>query len=115
MTAQETGIGDIFEGAEKIEIFGKLPSLLWAYISRAHAVIEQCKAGGDVSARSAQELRRLLGVLDSAAHHLDNKDLKQLISKQAQVLAGFGSGNLSGPQFAESLGAGLPLLKQVAG
>ena len=43
MTDQDNGLVDIFHGAAKVEIFGKLPSLLWAYIDTGRQLMEDLR------------------------------------------------------------------------
>jgi len=115
MTPQDLGIKDIFEGAEQIEIFGKLPALLWAYIGAAHTLVEQVNAGSTRFDPALEDMTRLLEILDSAAKRLGNTDLQERLAAQSHVVTQINSGDLSGAQLVSSLAACLPLLEQVAG
>ena len=115
MTPQDLGIKDIFEGAEQIEIFGKLPALLWAYIEAAHKLAEEAKADSPSIGPVLQDMTQLLGILDSAAKRLGNVDLQERLAAQSQVLDQVGSGDLSGGQLVDALSASLVLLEKVAG
>lgn len=115
MTPQDLGIKDIFEGAEQIEIFGKLPALLWAYIGAARTLAEQVNAGSTSFDPALDDMTRLLEILDSAAKRLGNTDLQERLAAQSHVVTQINSGSLSGGQLVSSLAACLPLLEQVAG
>lgn len=115
MTPQNVGVKDIFEGAEVIEILGKLPSFLWAYIGTARRFVDELRAGTSGASQSSREMERLLGVLDSAAKHLGNEDLKNRLDVHAQIITGLNEGSLSGEQLVESLSTSLPLLEEIAG
>jgi len=115
MTAENAGVTDIFKGAEKIEILGKLPSLLWAYIDSARKMSENLNSGvGDVSS-SVQEMSKILYILDAAADHLANNDLKKLLDTHAAMLTSLSAGSLSREDFLKSLLERLSRLEQVAG
>lgn len=115
MTPQDLGIKDIFEGAEQIEIFGKLPALLWAYIGAAHKLVDEANAGSLNFGPALHDMTRLLEILDSAAKRLGNADLQERLAAQSRVLGQIGAGDLSGGQLVDSLSAGLVPLEEVAG
>lgn len=115
MTPQNLGVKDIFEGAEMIEILGKLPLFLWAYIGTARRFVDELRAGTSGASQSSREMERLLGVLDAAAKHLGNEDLKNRLDAHAQIITGLNEGSLSPEQLVESLSTSLSLLEEIAG
>jgi hypothetical protein len=64
MTQTGAGIEDIFKGAEKVEILGKLPSFLWAYIEAARKLVQQVQTNPAEYGNSAKNVEKLLGVLN---------------------------------------------------
>ncbi len=115
MTAQDVGVGDIFKGAEKIEIFGKLPGLLWAYIETGRQLVKDLEVRPATLPESVRKLERLLEVLNSAADHLGNKDLKRRLDPHSQMLSGLASGETAHELFVQSFTSSLAMLEQVAG
>ena len=65
---------DIFRGAEKIEILGKLPSLLWTYIDTGRNLIQDLKTKPDRSSESVRTVERLLEMLNTAADHWKTRE-----------------------------------------
>jgi predicted regulator of Ras-like GTPase activity (Roadblock/LC7/MglB family) len=114
MTEQDGISRDIFRGAEKIEIFGKLPSLLWSYIDTARNVIQDLKTKPNLDSPAIPQMRRLLEILDSAADHLENRKLKDRLNKHLNMVATLNAGKLSGG-FINSFEAELTTLAELAG
>lgn len=113
MTSQDQGINDIFKGAAEIEIFGKLPALLWAYIDSARRFVDGLKTGtGDTS---VHEMERILSVLTSAANTLENRELKEHLREHTKLLAMFASGAAIPDEAAQLLTAGTDRLQEIAG
>jgi len=116
MTPANRGIEDIFKGAEKIEIFGKLPTLIWAYIESAHKLIDDLKIGKEGSYATADEMGKILEILASAADHLGNQDLKSRLEVHLGVLNSLElEDSASRSDFVNSLTSALPKLEQIAG
>lgn len=86
MTSQESVYQDIFKGSEKVEILGKLPSLLWAYSEASRKFVQDLKTGPDKQPQSLERVRKLLGILASAAGHLGNEDLKNRLAEHAKII-----------------------------
>ncbi|MFH1114826.1 MAG: roadblock/LC7 domain-containing protein [Pseudomonadota bacterium] len=113
MTSQDQGINDIFKGAAEIEIFGKLPALLWAYIDSARRFVDGLKTGtGDTS---VHEMERILSVLTSAANTLENRELKEHLREHTKLLAMFASDATIPDEAAQSLTSGIDRLQEIAG
>lgn len=115
MAAHNAGYQDIFEGAEKVETLGKLPMFLWAYIETARKLIGDLRTHTDDPSAAVSEMVKILGLLNSAADHLENKDLKDRLDLHAEMLHSLKSGNLSSETFIESINPGLTKLEEVAG
>ncbi len=73
MTAQNVVSVDIFEGADKIEILGRLPAFLWAFIDNARKLAEDLRTSPGQTPAPMDDVTRLLNILESAADQLDNK------------------------------------------
>ncbi len=115
MNEQKGVTRDIFRGAEKIEIFGKLPSLLWTYIDAGRNLIEVLKTDSDRSPESVNTVRKLLEILNMAANHLENLELKNCLDEQSRMLNSLTEGILSNAAFIDSFEAHLPKLEKLAG
>jgi predicted regulator of Ras-like GTPase activity (Roadblock/LC7/MglB family) len=115
MTTQEVGIGDIFKGAEKIEIFGKLPGLLWAYIDTGHQLVKDLEVRPNDLPESVRKLGKLLEILNSAADHLGNQDLKGRLDPHSQMLSALASGETGQETFVQSFTSSLAKLEEIAG
>ncbi|MBI4963998.1 MAG: roadblock/LC7 domain-containing protein [Desulfomonile tiedjei] len=115
MTAQDLGIEDIFQGAEKVEIFGKLPALLWAYIDTGRQVIQDLQVSPGKSPESLHKLQKLLEILNSAAEHLGNKELKGRLDPHSQMLSALTSGETLQESLVQSFTSCLAKLEEVAG
>lgn len=114
MTQQNGVSRDIFRGAEKIEIFGKLPSFLWSYIDIARNLVQDLKTKPTLDSPAMPQVRRMLEILDSAADHLENQKLKDRLNKQLNMLTTLNAGKLSGG-FIDSFEAELSTLAELAG
>jgi predicted regulator of Ras-like GTPase activity (Roadblock/LC7/MglB family) len=115
MTVHVAGSADIFEGAEKIEILGRLPSFLWAFIDSARQLATELQQGPVEDSEAYGDVLRLLAILESAAAQLGNAQLKAQLDRQAEMLEAFKSGAMTGESFAESFVMGLPKLEELAG
>jgi predicted regulator of Ras-like GTPase activity (Roadblock/LC7/MglB family) len=115
MTVQNTGSVDIFEGAEKIEVMGRLPALLWAFIDAIRHLLDNLKTSPGQQTEAVHEVTRLLDVLVLAAHHIGNIELKTQLSSQAEMVTALINGGLSGEDFIRTIAAELPKLEQLAG
>jgi predicted regulator of Ras-like GTPase activity (Roadblock/LC7/MglB family) len=114
MAAQEVVIKDIFEGADKIELLGKLPSMLWAYIERARSAVEHVD-DPDLYAQSLKDTGNMLGVLGAAALHLGNDQLKTCIEGHAKIWELSAGGEMPHEEFKTTLVSELAALEKVAG
>ncbi len=115
MNEQKGVSRDIFKGTEKIEIFGKLPSLLWAYIDAGRNLIQVLKSKSDRSPESVHTVERLLEILNMAANHLENLELKKRLDEQSRILNSLSEGTLSSAAFIDSFEAHLQELEKLAG
>lgn len=115
MTEQDGISRDIFRGAERIEIFGKLPSLLWSYIDTGRTLIQDLKTRPDYGSESVQTMWKMLEILNAAADHLENRELKHQLSKHSDILGLLNDGTLSGVGFIDSFEADLSKLEELAG
>ncbi len=115
MTEQDGISRDIFRGAERIEIFGKLPSLLWSYIDTGRILIQELKTRPDSGSGSVQTMWKMLEILNSAADHLENRELKEQLGKHSNMLGSLNDGTLSGDGFINSFEADLSKLAELAG
>jgi predicted regulator of Ras-like GTPase activity (Roadblock/LC7/MglB family) len=115
MTEQDGISRDIFRGAERIEIFGKLPSLLWSYIDTGRTLIQDLKQRPGSGSESVQTMRKMLEILNSAADHLENQELKDQLGRHSNILGSLNDGTLSGPGFITSFEADLSKLGELAG
>ena len=115
MTAQDVVSVDIFEGADKVEILGRLPALLWAYIDSARKLTEDLGTSPDEASASMNDVTRLLNVLESAADQLGNKGLRVLLVEQLEVIKGFRGGTVPIEDLAKSFASGVPKLEELAG
>jgi predicted regulator of Ras-like GTPase activity (Roadblock/LC7/MglB family) len=115
MTLVNAGIEDIFKGAEKIEILGKLPSFLWTYMDAARELVENMRTHPDQCADSVANVEKILVVLNAAAHLLKNKDLKDRLGGQAQMVQGLREGSLAPETFASQFLPAVRKLEEMAG
>ncbi len=115
MAAQDQTREDIFKDAEKVEVLGKLPALLWAYVRTIQRLLEDVNRVPDDCSDSTRHLDRLLGALSAAADHLGNEELKQRLNIHSGMLADWSKGGLSNPDFVGSMSKDLTLLERLAG
>jgi predicted regulator of Ras-like GTPase activity (Roadblock/LC7/MglB family) len=115
MNEQKGVSRDIFRGAEKIEIFGKLPSLLWTYIDAGRNLIQVLKTRSDLSPELVHAVGQWLEILNMAANHLENLELKNRMDEQSRMLNSLSEGILSNAAFIDSFEAHLPKLEKLAG
>jgi predicted regulator of Ras-like GTPase activity (Roadblock/LC7/MglB family) len=115
MTARNVGIEDIFKGAEKIEIFGKLPAMLWAYIDTGRGLIEELELGRHPQADSLRRLERLLTILLAAADFLQNRDLQGRLDGHRQILDQLSQGGPPAEGLTQSFTNELSRLEGLAG
>jgi predicted regulator of Ras-like GTPase activity (Roadblock/LC7/MglB family) len=115
MTQNNVGIQDIFQGAEKIEILGKLPTFLWAYIDASHRLVKDLRESPGSYDESLASLERILNLLHSAAEHLGNQDLKSELGKHAEMLGKLTLGQLNAGAFSEPFLSRMKMLEALAG
>lgn len=115
MTGQQGVSRDIFRGAEKIEILGKLPGILWAYVDTSRKLMEDLKTRPDSVSESAGTMQKMLEILHAAADHLQNQKLKDQLTRQSNLMNDLTRGALSGAGFIDAFAGQLPILEQLAG
>ncbi|HMK36373.1 MAG TPA: roadblock/LC7 domain-containing protein [Desulfomonilaceae bacterium] len=115
MTLANAGVEDIFKGAEKIEILGKLPSFLWAYIEAARKLTREAQTAPAKCADSADSAEKILSLLFSAANHLNNQVLKDRLGTHSDLMKGFRAGSISAGDFASALSSAVSNLEPLAG
>ena len=115
MTAQKGVVQDIFAGAEKVEVLGKLPTYLWAYILEGRKFLGALGENPDNLTESDHTMEKYLGVLESAAVHLGNQDLKEYLVKHGQMLGSLTEGSLSAEDFTQKFEPELSKLEGMAG
>jgi predicted regulator of Ras-like GTPase activity (Roadblock/LC7/MglB family) len=115
MTGQQDVSRDIFRGAEKIEILGKLPGLLWAYIDTSRKLMKDLKTRPDGVSESVGTMQKMLGILHAAADHLENQKLKDHLARQSKMMTDLSQGALSSAEFIDAFAGRLPILEQLAG
>jgi len=115
MASPDLGFEDIFKGSEEVEILGKLPTFLWAYIDNARRLVRDLGAQPDDYSRSVLKVEKVLGILNSAADHLGNKDLKDRLGLHLQMLQALAKPGQPDGQLVESFTAGLLRLEELAG
>ncbi len=109
-------IQDIFRGAEKIEIFGKLPGYLWSYIDTAHALIRDLRGNsGIIPEPTFSNLEKLTQILYSAAEHLNNEDLKAELNRHSDILDRLKTGEAPLEETLNSFSAVVDSLQNMAG
>jgi len=115
MTGQDAGFRDIFQGSEKIEILGKLPALIWAYIETGRQLVADLTAAPDSPGEAFADMLRILQVLNSAADHLEHQGLKRRLDVQTEMLDALQGGTISTTQFITSFTSRLPQMEEIAG
>jgi predicted regulator of Ras-like GTPase activity (Roadblock/LC7/MglB family) len=113
---EQNGVSrDMFRGAEKIEILGKLPSLLWTYIDKGRNLIQDLKTKPDRSSESVRPVERLLEMLNTAADLLENQRMKDQLNEQSSLLSSLSDGTLASSGFIDVFETHLQKLEQLAG
>lgn len=115
MPSHDLGYDDIFKGSEEVEVLGKLPAFLWAYIDNARRLVRDLDAQPDDYSQSVLKVEKVLGILNSAADHLGNKDLKDRLSPHSQMLQALTGPGLPDRKLVDSFTAGLTRLEEIAG
>ncbi|MGB6068514.1 MAG: roadblock/LC7 domain-containing protein [Desulfomonilaceae bacterium] len=115
MTPRDLGSDDIFKGSAEVEILGKLPAFLWAYIDNARSLVQNFhEQPGDYS-KSVLKVERVLGLLISAADHLGNKDLKDRLSPHSEMLQALTKAGPQDAKLVDSFASSLTRLEEIAG
>jgi len=115
MSAQDVVFKDIFEGADAIEILGKLPSILWAYIEKGRSLVTTLETSPSDFSQASEETKRMLGAVESASQYLANEELKDFVGVQAKMLAALVNADLSAKEFIDSFTPMLRKLEAMAG
>lgn len=115
MTQIDSDVMDIFKGAEKIEVLGKLPTFLWAYIDAAQKLVKDVEADPHAYAESLPSISKILLILDSAAEHLSNEELRAEIAKHTELAVKLSDQSLTAVEFSQHLSANMPTLERLAG
>jgi len=115
MPAQEVVIKDLFEGADRIEILGKLPSILWLYIEAARSLLSQLSASAGDYGESAANAEKMLSVLEAASRFVSNEELNHCLEAHSRMLGSLSAGQLASGDFMDSFKAELPRLERMAG
>ncbi|MFH0821631.1 MAG: roadblock/LC7 domain-containing protein [Pseudomonadota bacterium] len=115
MAGQNNVSRDIFEGAEKVEVLGKLPVFLWEYIHEGRRLIAVEDIGAPEFTECVATIDRMLSVLEKAADHLGNEELKKRVNSHMQMVGAMSGGRMAFPEFKEILGNDLANLEQFAG
>lgn len=114
MTSQDSAYQDIFKGSEKVEILGKLPSLLWAYAEACRKFLQEPEAGPNQQ-EYIDKISKLRSILEAAADQLGNDDLKSRMVKHASFQNQFISGKMGWEEFEATLSAEILQVEQLAG
>lgn len=115
MASEDVNVVDIFRGAEKVEVLGKLPLLLWEYIDHGRMLIRGLDDPSlDVNS-SVNILERILDILVGACEYLDKTDLGDRLSGHSQELAALVSGDISHEEFKTSYESRMSKLQEIAG
>jgi predicted regulator of Ras-like GTPase activity (Roadblock/LC7/MglB family) len=101
MAANETASQDIFEGAERVEILGKLPGLLWGYIGALNRFLEELQSSPENCSGPGRNLSKALEILAAAADFLGNKELKTRLDDHQAKLTSWADGELSIEEFTQ--------------
>ncbi len=107
--------GGIFEGAERVEILGKLPSLLWAYILSSRFLMDRLNTSPDNYSGPLTNVEGVLSVLDTAADYLGNDKLKGRLNSHRDLLAALTEGRMTAEGFTGALRPDLVELERLAG
>ncbi len=109
------GVKDIFEGAEKVEILGKLPIIMWTYLDTLRSALKELQTNPDDCAQAVEHLQSLLSVMKSAAMFLANTQLQDRIDEHDSLLTALVDGQTSPNQFVNTVGGLIPELERLAG
>jgi predicted regulator of Ras-like GTPase activity (Roadblock/LC7/MglB family) len=115
MTGHNVVTKDIFAGAEKVEILGKLPGLLWGFIDTARGLAASLSGGPADHSEAIHDITRLLAVLNSAADHLGHQALREQLSRQTKMLDDFSQGAMPLAEFCKAFVVDLPKLEELGG
>lgn len=115
MAAQNAGAPDIFQGAEKVEILGKLPIIMWEYIDEGRRLVGDIDAGSASVKDGVSKMQTILGILDKAADHLGNQELKNTFAAQLSMLDDLAAEKTGRDVFKADFNASLPTLERMAG
>lgn len=115
MSTQDNVVEDIFAGAEKVEVLGRLPTYLWGYILEGRKLVGSLDQNPESCGDSVSSMEKYLGVLESAAKHLGNQELKDHLEKHTRMVGDLGKGTLSPTDFIASFNAELSALERMAG
>jgi predicted regulator of Ras-like GTPase activity (Roadblock/LC7/MglB family) len=115
MPSAERDVKDIFQGADRIEILGKLPFILWEYINHGRRLIQDMGSSSADLSSSFQSMERMLGVLGTAADHLGNEELKGRLEGHSRIITSYRKGDIPDGDFTQSFGSELASLEKVAG
>ncbi|MBI5249759.1 MAG: roadblock/LC7 domain-containing protein [Desulfomonile tiedjei] len=115
MMSQDSLYQDIFKGSEKVEILGKLPSLLWAYSEASRKYVQELTSKPNDQPESLDRVQKLLGILDSAADHLGNEDLKNRLAQHIKIIAQIQAGHLRAEEFETAFLPEVTKMEQLAG
>lgn len=115
MEAHEVVFKDIFAGAEKVEILGKLPSLLWGYIDVANKFIGNLESASGNYDDLSENVQKFLVVLTAAADHLENQELRGRFVEDAENLQKLISGAVPPTKFSELFLSNIRNLEPMAG
>jgi predicted regulator of Ras-like GTPase activity (Roadblock/LC7/MglB family) len=115
MAANETASQDIFEGAERVEILGKLPGLLWGYIGALNRFLDDLQNSPDSCSGPGQSLSKSLDILAAAADFLGNKELKTRLDDHQAKLTAWANGEISNEDLAHYGAGEVEKLQSMAG
>ncbi len=115
MATQDLVSQDIFAGAEKVEVLGRLPTFLWGYTDAGRDLTKSLEANPDEYQMPLTTVQKILGILLRAAEHLGNKDLQDRLNGHVKMLADLSSGAVSPSDFKETFSADLLALQGLAG
>ncbi|MEJ2718026.1 MAG: roadblock/LC7 domain-containing protein [Deltaproteobacteria bacterium] len=115
MAEQHPVTEGIFAEANKVEILGKLPAMMWAYIETARSLVRDLGTGRQDVKGLLADMERVLGLLQRAAALLGNEELDRLIGGHSKMLTAFSEGKLSHTELVDSFNAELPKLEAMAG
>jgi len=113
--SQDSAHQDIFKGSEKVEILGKLPSLLWAYTEACRRYLQDLISNPQQRSESLDKVEKLLGILDSAAGHLGNHELKGRLAEHSNILEKVKTGQIGPNDFETSFLPEVAKMEQLAG